>query len=396
MRKSAKLLTALFVASMAFGFVGCSGEVPKPPVELGQVDKADNGAELSIMDFVVTKPDFLDSAGRYARPSEGQEEVAIVRLKVKNTSSSEITYKPLHFEGVKNRMQLCTDPDLDHPETRTNFKAIDFGQQNPYHTPGQHIDQRVTIQPGHEIVDEYLFEPPVVNNEKLVVIIPGSIIGDSKRNFRFYVGQPKDVKPSEPASLRQPVELEGLEVKVTQVTQEYAELLPRTPKEGLKYAYAYTNKPVMAVYISITNKSREPRSYDPGHAGDGAGINMLFSNSPLDRAKIKSGAYGKKQVPGKISINPNATVEDVYYFVAPDSGGKLNFSLSGHLFSVKGIYRFKLDYTPSNPSAPDLKPYLHKDSDSAADAAADAPAEAANAEADAAAADDAEEEEEDE
>lgn len=365
MKSSSKLLTAVFVASMMCGFTGCSGEKVASPVEVGQVDRLSNGAEISVKEFIVTKPDFLDAEGRYARPSEGQEEVAILKVLVKNTSASDITYKPLHFEKGKNRIQLCTDPDLDHPETRTNFKAIDFGSVH-YHTPGQHIDQRVTIPAGHEIVDEYLFEVPVVNNERLVALIPGVIVGDAQRSLRYYLGPIKDVQPTPPASIRQGVSLEGLEVKVTQVSHEYAELSPRVPpSKPLKYAYAYTDKPVMAVYISITNSSREPRSYDPGHSGDGAGVNMLFSNGPLDRAKIKPGAYGKDQVSGKISINPGQTVKDVYYFVAPDSNGKLDFSLSGHLFSVKGIYRFKLDFTPGNPAAPDLKPYLNANKDGA-------------------------------
>ncbi|MBO4351047.1 MAG: hypothetical protein J6A01_08895 [Proteobacteria bacterium] len=355
MKISGKLTTALLIASMTFGFVGCKGEPPEPPREVGQADVL-NKVEVSVSSFEVTTPDFLDGSNRAARPSEGQDKVAILRLKIKNGSGEEKQYKPLHLEGAKNRVQLCTDPD---PETgaRQNVKAIKFDAANNYHTPGQHIENVVKIAPGSEIYDEYLFEPPVTN-EQLVVLVPGTIIGETKI-MRFKVNKPVEVAAKPPTQQGQTANLDGLEVKVTKVIQEYAELATvNPPKKPLKYPYAYTEKPVLAIYVSLTNNSSEGKSYDPSHGTDVVGINLFFEKtSQQKRVKLGNGVKGKNQVNGKISIEPGRTITDVYYFEPPSSSGKLEFDLSGHICGVRGIYRFDLTYTKSDPSAPDLEPY---------------------------------------
>ena len=355
MKISGKLTTALLIASMAFGFVGCKGEPPEPPREVGQADIL-NKVEVSVSAFEVTTPDFLDGSNRAARPSEGQDKVAILRLKIKNGSSEEKQYKPLHLEGAKNRVQLCTDPD---PETgaRQNVKANKFDASNNYHTPGQHIENVVKIAPGSEIYDEYLFEPPVTNDQ-LVVLVPGTIIGETKI-MRFKVNKPVEVAPKPPTPLGQTANLDGLEVKVTKVIQEFAELDSMTPpSKPRKYPYAYTEKPVLALYVTLTNTSNEGKSYEPSHGSDVVGVNLFFEKtSQQKRVKLGSGAKGKNQVQGKISIEPGRTIQDVYFFEPPSSSGKLEFDLSGHICGVRGIYRFDLTYTKSNPIQPDLEPY---------------------------------------
>ncbi len=357
MKTNAKLMVALLTATMAFGAVGCKGEPPVPPKDFDVSDTTTNNAEISIKSFVITEPDFLDNEGRSARPAEGQEKVAILSLRVKNNSGSEMKYKPLHTEGVKNRIQLCTDPD---PETgaRVNFKAISFANGG-YHTAGQLI-ATTTIPANGEIVDEYLFEPPVTSEDKLVVLVPGAIVGDSSpRVLRYYVRLPNDVPRPEPITLKKPNTIDDLSVTVTKVAEEYYELVPRVaPKDPLKYAYAYTDKPVMAVYVTIENKGSEARSYDPSHTSESNGVNMFFAGGANQRIKLPADVYGKDQITGKISIKPGETKKDVYLFEAPTSDGPLEFKLSGHIFSVRGLYRFNLNFSHvANLSKPDLEPW---------------------------------------
>lgn len=380
MKLSSKILVALMVASMSFGVVGCKGQPPEPPARVGEARVATNGAKISVEALKIEEPDFLDNSNRAVRPTDGQTAVAVLHVTVENPSGSDIAYKPLHFEGPKNRIQLCTDPDPD-TGSRTDIKAISFEGQNRYHTSNQVITSSETIRSGGILKDEYLFEIPVVNEDVLVALIPGTIIGDSAdKVFRFYVNKPtKKEEKKAPTALKDENIIDDVSVTVTKVVEEYAELVPiQEPSKKLNYAYAYTKQPVMAVYVTIKNNSRNDISYDPQHSAEKvSGISMQFAGSAQPRARIESTAFGKGQVNKKISIPSGQSQNDVYFFTVPGSAGPLAFNLSGHILGVRGIYRFALNFNPSNPPKPDLEPYKNKDA-----AAADAPAaEEANNEA---------------
>ena len=359
MKISAKLPVILLAASMAFSAVGCKGEPPEPPRQVGESDVSQAGIELSVASFELASPDFIDRDGHAMRPSTDESEVAVLRLKIKNTSSSEIQYKPLHFESADKRVQVCTDPDPD-TGARSDIKAIAFESGKGTHTPAQHIEPRVAIPAGSEIIDEYLFEPPVVaGGQKLIVLVPGSVVGVQK-TFRFYLDMPKRGVQAEPSKLNEAAVVDGVSVTVTKVGAEYPELVPKDEKvkEGLKYAYAYTAKPVLAIHIKIVNNSSTDYGYSPSHAAEIAGINLnMPGNNTLKRQKLDGAVYGKGQVPNKVALKAGDTIEDVFFFEMPGDSTPLEFSLSGHIFGVRGIYRFKLDYENTTPAEPDLTPY---------------------------------------
>lgn len=373
MKISAKWMVALLAASMAFGVMGCRGKLPEAPVEVGQTQTASSGAEVSILGFEIAEPDFIDSENRALRPIKGQGEVAVLRIRVKNPTKKEIKYRPLHMETSATRIQICSDPGLEaDTDTRQWVRAIVPGPN--IYTPNQQTNNLVTIPPEGEITDEYLFEIPTFEDQ-LVALIPGSIVGGDSKTLRFKVPQAKKIAPPEPARLNQPVTIDGVEVKVTRVAQEYAELEQRTPSQtALKYPYAYTERPVMAVNVVIKNTGSEPCSYDPSHSAEMAGINMQMAGGiALKRIKLASGVIGKGQISAKKSIPSGESISDVYFFEAPASKSELSFMLSGHILGVKGIYRFALDYTPSNPPEPNLKPYENAQAnDAKADDASDA------------------------
>lgn len=357
MKLSAKLSIALLVATMAFSAIGCKGNLPDPPVKPGVEQTAQNGGKISVDSFILTTPDFIDRDGKAQRTVKEQGEVAILRLRISNPTGSDIKYKPLHFKNAGERIQICTDPDKE-TGARSNVSAIAFDIQKMIHTPKQHIEDQVTIPAGHDITDDYLFEVPMTS-EKLVALVPGDILGDaSSKVFRFYLEEPSKVAPQPPKKLNQPATVDDLMVTVTRVTTEYAELEERTPPaKPLKYAYAYTKKPVLSIYMTIKNTGKKPVGYDPSHSSAIPGINLNMQNIGLKRIKLESGVVGKGQVKGKVTIEPGATLTDVYFFEIPDSSGLLNFMISGHIFGVNGIYKFALDYLQTTPPEPDLHPY---------------------------------------
>ena len=374
MKISAKLLIALLIVFMAFAAVGCKGKAPEPPKAMSEVIEISEGVKISIDSFHIASPDFIDQEKKARRPSVKEEaEVSVLRLRIKNDSDSEITYTPLHFAPKESRIQICTEPN---PETgdRTNIRAVAFDGKERVHTPSQRVEPNVKIPAGGEVTDEYLFDVPATpESEKLIVLIPESIlsIGTPGKTIRFYLDQPSKVKPQPPASLNQAMTIDGIEVKITEVGAEYAELEQReAPKEPLKYAYAYTEKPVLALKMSIKNKGKNAVGYDPSHTNEIPGINLNLATHPLKRIKLPVGIIGKGQVKGAITIDKGDEISDVYFFERPESDGKLDFTLSGHIFGVNGIYRFSLNYKQTEPPKPDLEPY--KTAEGGDDSAADA------------------------
>ena len=358
MRILPRLLVACVVAALSFGAVACKGKLPDPPKQFQVAETAKNKAQVSVDAFEVTTPDFVNSNKQAMRPMEGQGMVAVVRLKIHNPTSAPITYKPLHYEDPKNGIQLCTKPNEDNGD-RQNFKSVTFDASTGIHTTNQ--TTAVTEIPANgTLYDDYLFEIPVVEANELVVLVPGSVVGDVNKTYRFAVpGKPKKVEPEEPKGLNEMATIDGLSVKITKVSKEYAQLDPKKKDKVLKYPYAYTKEPILVVRMTITNTSGQQLSYEPSHTAEAAGIILepMGGGEPFKRIKLDASTIGKGQVMGKIAINDGESIEDVYFFETPGSDQDLVFNISGHIFSVRGMYRFVLPYVNETPKTPDLEPY---------------------------------------
>lgn len=344
-------------ATLVFGLLGCKGEPPAPPVEMGIAQQVGEGLEFTVDAFEIATPDFVTAKKQAMRPQEGQGKVAIVRLKITNNGAVPRIYSALHKKNAAESVQLCTMPD---PETgaRSNVERISFKED--IFSTNQQLSDRVDVAPGATIYDDYLFKIPNFTNTKLVVLVPGTILGDPKTVFRFAVpNPPQEVGTQPPATLGQPFAIDNVSVVVTKLEDVYAELeqsAANAPK--LTYPFAYTKDIVLALHMSITNSGNVPLSYDPGHAAAlSAGINLQLAGTPLKRVKLDSKAIGKGQVRGIIELKPGETYQDVYLFQSPASSGTLDFYISGHLFGVRGMYRFTLGYEKSTPEVPNLEPY---------------------------------------
>ena len=387
MRIRAKWLVAMFAASVAFGVLGCQPELPEAPKAVGQAAQTASGIEVSVVSFNIEEPDFIDRGTKEAMRPATATPVAVLRLKIRNTSDAPKTYKPLH-NGADggNRVLICTDPGIEHsegdPDPRVFVNYIKFEKQ--VQTPSQ-VVHPVTLAPGEEIIDEYLFEKPVDGIGQLVMLIPTKVMfsegvkdpKDAKniKSLRILLPPVEEIKPVPPSGINAPAVVDGIEMTVTRVVQEYAEIAPVTPPATkLKYPYGYTTTPVMSVYVTIKNTSDKATSYNPSHTMPVSGINMRMSGGlALKRVKLKSGELGKGQQPGAIEIKPGEQIEDVFFFETPSSESKLDFNVSGHILGVRGIYRFELNYAPSNPPLPDFEPY--KKGEAAAEEGDTAPAE---------------------
>jgi len=384
MRISAKWAAACLIASLSFGFMACDGEPVVPPLDNGRAEIAENKAEVSIEKFGLMTPDYVNGDKQAMRPMEGQGEVAFVRLKITNPTDKVITYKANHSE--KESVQLCTDPD-PKTGTRTDYKSIVFDINKGIHTTNQIVGNR-DIQPGETIYDDYLFENPNAPGNKLVVLVPGAMLGDTRVNdrnkkpivYRFYVNNPPQKEAAiQPAALNEPMVIDGLSVKINSIGKDYPKLDQRNASKPLKYPFAYPKDPFLVMNVTIKNDNAAPLSYEPSHTAEAAGIILeLPGGNSLKRIRLDSTVIGKDQVIGKKTIKPGETINDVYFFEAPSSSTPLNFNISGHIFGVRGMYRFALDYKDSNPEAPDLAPYK---SEAATDAAAEEAGDAEEAEA---------------
>ena len=355
------MVVAALAAALSISTVGCEGKLPDPPKDFQVAEVANNQAAISIDAFEITTPDFVNNKKEAMRPMEGQGEVAVVRLKIHNPTQNPITYKPLHYENPAQGIQLCTDPDRENKGARKNFKSVVLNQAEMIHTTNQTITD-TEIPAGGTLLDDYLFEKPVVSADKLVVLVPGTIVGDINTVYRFYVpSNPQKVEPEPPKGLNVPETIDGLTVKITEVSKEYAQLDPRKRDQKLKYPYAYTKEPILAIYVTISNTSGQQLNYEPSHTAEAAGIILepIGGGDPYKRIKHDANAIGTGQVNGRISIKDGETIKDVYFFQPPASDSDLAFNISGHIFGVRGMYRFALPFKDSTPEEPDLEPYKH-------------------------------------
>lgn len=367
MKRQAKILTALWVASVSFGAYGCGPKEVEPPVQAGQAQKIE-GVEISVASFELTRPIFVDS-GKNVYRMRKDDEVAVLTLKIRNTSDSVKSYKPLHAATGSERVQLCTLPDatLEAPNYgRVFFKPVKADGATASYATNQIVSD-VEIPPGGEITDAYLFEKPATDKE-LVALVPGKIVVASGV-LKLATGELKKVDPPAPAAVGEPVTVDGVSIKVTKVTTEYPELAPRTkPAKELKYAYAYTSDPVMAVYVTISNTTDGAIAYNPAHEDDVGPVSLSTTTGELlKRAKISGTVMGKDQVQGQKTIEVGESVDDVFYFSVPSDSVALDFSLAGKIVNVFGLYEYRLNYEKTTPPRPDLEPYKNPDANAADD-----------------------------
>ena len=338
MKRQAKILTALMVASVSFGAYGCAPKEVVPPVAAGQAEKVE-GVEISVASFELTRLVFVDGDKDVYR-MRNDEEVAVLTLKIRNTSDTNKTYKSLDAAAGTERVQICTLPDATK-------EAPDYGRifYNPIKAdsakasrPVNQVVGDVDLAPGEVITDVYLFEKPPTDKE-LVAIVPAKIVGASGK-LTLSTGELKKVDPPAPASINEPVTVDGIAIKVTKVSTEYPELAPRTkPAKPLKYAYAYTSTPVMAVHVNVKNTTNAAVAYEPGHDKDASPVSLVTTTGEsIKRANVStSTATGKDQVQLTKTLEAGDSIDDVFYFSVPSDNVTVDFSLAGKIVNVFGL-----------------------------------------------------------
>lgn len=358
MKKQAKYLTGLLAASVSLGAYGCGTKEVEPPVPVGQSANLGGKVDVSVVSFEKTRPIFVDDDKNVYRLKK-DETVAVLTLKFSNKTSEPVSYKPLHNETGNRRVQLTTAPK---PEEGAPYYGRIF--MNPVkadgatraHATNQIASSGYTIPAGGEITDAYLFENPTTTG--LIALVPGVSVGSSEV-LKLAVGDIKTVEPPAPAQINEPVVVDGVSITVNKVTTEYPELAPRTkPAKELKYAYAYTSDPVMAIHVTVNNGSDKQISYIPSHEAETIAISLTTATGEtVKRAKIGGTVTGKDQIQGTKVLEAGDSVDDVFYFSVPSDSVKLDFSLAGKLVGVYGLYEYRLDYVKTTPDKPDLEPY---------------------------------------
>ena len=156
MKRQAKILTALMVASVSFGAYGCAPKEVVPPVAAGQAEKVE-GVEISVASFELTRLVFVDGDKDVYR-MRNDEEVAVLTLKIRNTSDTNKTYKSLHAAAGTERVQICTLPDAT--KEAPNYGRIFY---NPIKAdsakasrPVNQVVGDVDLAPGEVITDDIL------------------------------------------------------------------------------------------------------------------------------------------------------------------------------------------------------------------------------------------------
>lgn len=358
----ALLLTGFFALS------GCKGEEAPPPPQPTAADEAASMGDLEVRvtGTRVVSPQLVDSDGHSALIKVGPDRVFVVDLEFKNTGSAPVSYRPAHRGATA---QPSAKPLLfKMPSGDDGLVAIaPVNITEGYFIQGQE-HTAITIAPGQSAQDFYAFEIPR-GEANLMLTVPAGMFGGSAGDMvRFELTNEPKVEPEpKPAGLGKVVKRGDIEIKVTGIEDAWVEAVQTVSAPGaekLKYAYAYTNEPVLQISVEIKNTGGEALYYDPGHrASDSVGVQLQQlspNNRTLTRFKLADAdAAAKGQQTAALALEPGKAYTDVFLFQRPLTSGEAQvlLSLSGHVLSTIGLFEFELGYDRSEPTQPDWEPY---------------------------------------
>ncbi len=343
---------------IVFFALACTPEPPAPPHEVGE--SVEHGSlSMTIEGFYVGSPDFVDDKNHSAKATDKNTKVAIIRLAVTNNGEEATTFYPQHLASAGRMIQLSTLPD---PETgeRIPIEAITL-PSNIFTTT--QIQGDIKVQPGETIIDDYLFKVPVVDAEKLLVLIPGVTIGNAAQVYRYSVANaPEEIVSNDVVAKGKPFAIDGVSVTLKGTSEAYTELVNTNSdaQKKLKFPFAYTTEIVLKLDVTITNKSKQDITYDPSHrSNDASGVELINTKTgrSLKRVKLPAKALAKGQTKDPVTIKPGKSFNDSFLFQRPTTSGNFMFLLSGHVLNVKGLYRFSFSHKRSEPVKPDFEPY---------------------------------------
>jgi hypothetical protein len=347
-------------------FVACTPEPPPPPPEptpMGEVATL-GGVEISVVAFAVGSPDFVDTSSRAGMPPAGSESMSVLTLEFRNTTEAAVRYSPQHSASSEASPQLSSLPD-----SSGNRSPIERIVAPPnFFSVGQ-VTSPADIPAGGTLRDDYLFREPPKDLESLLLVIPGTLVGQDAKQFVYFSipNQPGSISDAA-GELKKPLLKGDVKVTIVDVQDEYVEAVKVSLKEEdqkMKYPYAYTLEPVLKVTVEFENVGKEKLFYAPGHrAADSSGVQLSVVGMPVPLARFKladANAQAKDQIKKvPFELAPGAKQRDAFLFQRPPSSGQLEFMLSGHLFGVKGLMRFVFPYTRKEPAKPDLEPYKNE------------------------------------
>ena len=353
------LLGSLLVS---FSLVGCSKEEAPKPAPPTAVDEAASieSIEVRVVGTYSGEPEIIDSRGNAALLSTGLAKMLVVRLEYSNTGEAAVPYTPPH--GTELAPQLFNMP----VEGEDRLAIPRVASSDPIFTVDQ-IQSETLIEPGKKVVDEYIFKVPNADAEELLLVISPEIFGKSGDPAYFALpNQHQSLNRPAPAKIGEVYKKEGLEVKVTGISDEFVEAVQLgTKKKNLKYPYAYTLEPIVKVAMDIKNTGKNAIIYRPGHRSSGSqALGVMMSVKGTDNLSLRrfqladADAAAKGQTKGTVKIDPGQTIQDVFLFERPPTeNADLELTLSAHLFGLKGLLEFSLPYKQTTPAAPDLEPY---------------------------------------
>lgn len=333
------------------GMVAALGCKEEPSLISASQPAIYGGVEFHLGQYSIQYLELSDEGGQtYAYP----DPVLVIPLTVTNRGDDGIEYQPAHGGAA---MSEGSTPLL-YPAPVAGDDGVDWANFKKRPISGVNLErgrvagqlrQTVTLQPGEDVTDLYLFELPDPAQSSLVFSVPPAMHrGELPLLMQIDYREPEPRGPIV-YSVGEGIDFDGLIFTVTEVTQEFIKV------EDTAQGTGYSTEPVIKVAYTIENKSDGPVSYDPAHRDvtgrQGALLQSLRTKFNRARFPATAAPEGQKN---RTQIAAGDTLADYAIFERPDQDVEsATFELSASHFGRSGRVRVSFGYQKAEVAQPE-------------------------------------------
>ena len=341
-----RLFTALVVA-VGIAAIGCDEQ---PEIVSSNVTASAGAMEFDYDGHHLRYLELTDDDGATL---EYPEPVLAIDVTVTNVGEDEFVYTPRHDARDKDQAE---HPMLyDAPATA----EIDWAEFSPQpvtdgarlrqgHWEQQQLDS-VSLAPGEELTDTYLFEVPEADEQTLMLSLPPLFHRGEVPVFIEF-----DYRRSEPEGrtmyeVGDDIAFDDVIFTVTDITQEYLPLEDSSEGEG------FSDEPVLKIAYTLSNESDDPVEFAPAHndltGSEGAMIQA--GDVAFARARFPAAVDPVGQL-DSVDIEPGESVDDFATFERPDDDADpVTFVLPARYFDRSGTVRVVFSYERQDVEEPE-------------------------------------------
>jgi hypothetical protein len=341
------ILSTSLLVLVASLMVGCE---EKPEIFPADQPALYGGVEFELGRYTIR---YLELADEDGQTYEYPKPVLVVPLTIRNRGEAELAYNPTH----RSQQMSEAETPLLFPGPTT--EEVDWKEFSRRPIPGVVIERgqlegqltrAVSLAPGDEVTDLFLFELPDPDEEILFFSIPPTMHrGDLPAFLRIRYQQPTEIDGPQVAAVGDELSFDGVTFTVTEVSQLFLPL-SQGGRDG------FSADAVLRVSYRVSNGSEAPVVFNPAHRELSGNRGALLHSLHTEFNRIRFGSsVTVKDQQDRVTIEPGESVEDFAVFERPPVGanvGQTTFEFAASHFQRSGRVRVAFAYEHEDVERP--------------------------------------------